>query len=72
MTATSDPWASASYEGAEQRLRESVAAASPQQRLEWLEEALVLALTSGALERSRQARQLACEQQWRDGTGSPD
>lgn len=65
MTAASDAWRSASYEGAEQRLRRSVAGATPLRRLEWLEEALALALSSGALERVRRDRQLACERAWR-------
>ena len=65
MTAT-DPWAAATFSGAERELRRSVAAATPQQRWEWLEDALALALSSGALERARRERQSACERKWSD------
>lgn len=65
MTAV-DPWAAATFEGAERELRRSVAAATPQQRWEWLEAALLLALSTGALERARRARQSACDRKWND------
>lgn len=70
MTAV-DPWATATFAGAERELRRSVAAATPQQRWEWLESALVLALSTGALERARRERQSACDREWSDRPLSP-
>ena len=45
---TSDRW-DATWEGARKQLRESTLAATPAQRLEWLEEVLELAYRAGAL-----------------------
>lgn len=66
MTVAPDAWAAASFAGSEEALRRSVAAATPQQRLEWLEDALALAQSSGALQRARRERQSACDRAWRD------
>lgn len=60
-----DLWPEASYDGAERRLRAAVAAATPQRRMAWLEEALELALATGALPRARRLRQQECERRWR-------
>lgn len=46
-----DPW-DASWEAAEEDRFERVAAATPEQRLEWLEQALELALAASALPRT--------------------
>lgn len=48
------PW-DATWEGARQRTLEAVRAATPAQRLEWLEEVQELALLSGAISSSRGA-----------------
>jgi len=42
----------ATWKGARRQLRESTSAATPAQRLAWLEEALELAYRSGALART--------------------
>jgi hypothetical protein len=44
-----DPWDGATWEGARRQLLRSTLAATPAQRLAWLEEALELAYRSGAL-----------------------
>lgn len=59
-----EPWADATFDGAERRLRRAVAAATAQRRMDWLEEALELALASGALADDRRLRQERCEHAW--------
>ena len=49
-TETSDSW-NATWEGVRKQLLRSTLAATPAQRLAWLEEALELAYRAGALER---------------------
>jgi hypothetical protein len=51
-----DSW-DATWEGARRQLLESTLAATPAQRLDWLEEMLELAHRSGALERLVESRQ---------------
>ena len=46
----------ATWEGARRQLLESTLAATPAQRLDWLEEMLELALRSGALDRLIESR----------------
>lgn len=46
-----DPWASSTWEGNARWQLARTLAASPLQRLEWLEEALELAWAAGAIER---------------------
>lgn len=60
-------WADASYGGAERRLRRAVTAATPQRRMEWLEEALELARAGGALAHARRLKQQECERLWSSG-----
>jgi hypothetical protein len=50
-TRTSDPW-DTTWEGARRHLLESTLAATPAERLAWLEEALELAREAGALRSS--------------------
>ena len=52
----SGPWDAASWEGAERAQLETMLAATPAQRLAWLEEAMRLAHASGALEAARRER----------------
>lgn len=52
---TGDRW-DASWEGARRQLFRAILAATPAQRLAWLEEALELAYRSGALEVERSSR----------------
>lgn len=49
-------WDAASWEGAERAQLETMLAATPAQRLAWLEEAMRLAHASGALEAARRER----------------
>lgn len=64
MSAVDDPWDAGTYDGAERVLRREVAALTPDQRMQWLDDALRLALASGALQRARQLRQLRCDELW--------
>ena len=68
MTAGSEPsaenWAAATYEGAQRAQRRALAAATPRDRMEWLDAALDLALRSGALARVRAARQRRVDEAW--------
>jgi hypothetical protein len=52
-----DVW-DATWEGARRQILESTLAATPAQRLAWLEEMLELALRAGALERSPARRRI--------------
>ena len=49
-------WEAASWEGAERAQLETMLAATPAERLAWLEEAMRLAHASGALAAARQER----------------
>lgn len=57
-------WSSATFAGARHAGARAVADADPQQRLAWLDEALALALASGALARVRRERQEAVDASW--------
>ena len=52
----SEGWEAASWEGAERAQLETMLAATPAERLAWLEEAMRLAHASGALEMARRER----------------
>lgn len=54
----------ATWEGLELAQARRVAAATPQQRMDWLEQALRLAHASGALQRARRERQRAADELW--------
>lgn len=68
VSAASDGWDVATHEGARRALRREVAALTPDQRLQWLDDALTMALASGALERSRERRQQECHLLWAGDT----
>lgn len=68
MSTGADDWDAATYEGARRGLRREVAALTPDQRLRWLDEALSMALASGALERTRRRRQQECDLLWPPAT----
>lgn len=57
-------WSAATFEGSRRALSQAVSGATPQQRMEWLDAALLLALGSGALDRARQQRQAAVVAAW--------
>ncbi|HEX3611748.1 MAG TPA: hypothetical protein VHU88_08695 [Sporichthyaceae bacterium] len=61
---TEPTWEAATFEGAAEAQAAAVAALTPTQRVELLEQLLEIALTSGALQRSRQQKQLALDQLW--------
>ena len=52
----SEGWDAASWEGVERAQLETMLAATPAERLAWLEEAMRLAHASGALEAARRER----------------
>lgn len=52
----SEGWDAASWEGAERAQLKTMLAATPAERLAWLEEAMRLAHASGALEAAREER----------------
>lgn len=52
----SEGWDATSWEGAERAQLETMLAATPAERLAWLEEAMRLAHASGALEAARRER----------------
>ena len=58
-------WSAGTWEGLELAPARQVAAATPQQRMAWLEDALRLAYASGALQRARRERQRAADELWR-------
>ncbi len=57
-------WSAATFEGARLAMRRDIAGTSAQQRMQWLDVALRLALDSGALARSRRERQEQAEREW--------
>lgn len=66
MTADDERWRAATHAGNEEDRLRRVAAATPAQRLAWLEQALALAYRSGALTPARR------EAAGGEGTGPPD
>lgn len=59
-----DGWEVGTYAGLERVRARELARLTPQQRLAWLEEAQELAHASGALSRSRAAKQRAIDTLW--------
>lgn len=57
-------WSLGTFEGSARATARAVAAASPQERMDWLDEALALAEASGALARVRAERQRAVDETW--------
>lgn len=60
----SDDWESATYEGVERARAVAIARTTPQERYDWLMEALDLAEACGALARARADRQAECDWTW--------
>lgn len=67
---TGADWDSVTFEGARRATAARVAAAPPEQRLAWLEEALELASASGALARIRRQRQADIDERWAGEAGA--
>lgn len=59
-----DEWAVGTFDGLERVRARELAGLTPQQRLAWLEEAQELAHASGALARSREAKQREIDVLW--------
>jgi hypothetical protein len=59
-----DGWEAATFAGLERCQRRDVAALPPERRMEWLEAALELAASSGALAIVRRRRQQECDALW--------
>ncbi|HVF21025.1 MAG TPA: hypothetical protein VNA14_12410 [Mycobacteriales bacterium] len=57
-------WSPGTFDGARRAQARDIAALTPQQRLEWLDTALDLALASGALDRVRAERARQAEALW--------
>jgi hypothetical protein len=61
---TAADWSAATFAGARRRTARAAALTTPEQRLQWLEDALRLAWSAGALDRVRDERQSAAERSW--------
>ena len=62
-----DPWLEATHAGTERAQRSRRVALTPQQRLAWLEEALVETERTGVLAQVRQRKQRDVLQAWERG-----
>lgn len=60
----SSEWEAATHEGLAALRRREHALTSVEQRLAWLDDALEIALLSGAIERSRTAKQREIDRRW--------
>jgi hypothetical protein len=65
---TATKWACGRFDGLRLEQQRASAAASPLQRMQWLEEALTLAFASGAVARMRLRRQQQCDEAWAMGS----
>lgn len=67
---TDASWSAATFEGSAQATAAATAKATPEQRMDWLDEALAVALAAGTLDHVRRRRQLAVDAVWgaRGGT----
>jgi len=61
---TDNSWDAATFDGARRAQMAAIAQTTPTQRMEWLEQALNLALLSGAVERDRTRRQMDIDAAW--------
>lgn len=61
---TTDPWESATYEGAERALRARVATWTPQERLDWLDAVVMDAAANGLLDELRHRKQADLMAAW--------
>ena len=66
-----DDWEAATYEGVERVRARAIARTTPQQRFDWLMEALMLAEVSGALGRARADKQAWCDRVWDGAEETP-
>jgi hypothetical protein len=57
-------WSLGTFEGVRRDQARRAAAATPAQRIEWLEEILRLAMATGALQRERRLKQRAIDEAW--------
>lgn len=57
-------WEAATFAGLEECRNRDIAALPPEQRMAWLEAALELAASSGALLQVRRRRQAECDALW--------
>ena len=57
-------WSLGTFEGVRRDQARRAAAATPAQRIAWLEEMLQLALASGALQRERRLKQREIDKAW--------
>jgi len=57
-------WESATFEGVVHVRAQALARTTPEERFQWLMDALELAAASGALARSRAEKQAACDRLW--------
>ncbi len=64
---TTEPWARATFAGTERAQADVIASLTVDQRIALLEELLALAEASGALQRSREAKQRAIDELWGAG-----
>ena len=64
----SDVWKEATYAGKAVAQRQRLASLTPEQRLAWLEDALIDAERSGVLTKARQRKQLDVVSGWERGS----
>lgn len=67
-----DGWEAATFEGVARVQEHALAATTPDQRYQWLMEALELAAASGALARARAEKQAWCDRLWRGEDAGPE
>jgi uncharacterized tellurite resistance protein B-like protein len=67
MVVNDDLWSRTTFAGTEQAQADVVAELTPDERLALLEQLLDIALESGALQRSRVAKQRAIDKLWTTG-----
>lgn len=68
MTAMGDiDWSLGTYEGIERDREQRLATTTPAERLAWLEDALALAASSGALAQARTDKQRELDELWAAG-----
>ena len=62
--AEDDPWTAGTFAGAERAQRQRVSRWTPQERLAWLEAAVLEAYRSGAVAASRRRKQAEIDRLW--------
>jgi hypothetical protein len=66
----SDTWGEATFAGKAAAQRQRLARLTPEQRLAWLEDALIEAERTGALTKARQRKQDALISEWERGSSA--